>query len=971
MAEITLDLLVKADRRGIDRAADDIQKRFRQAGDDAATDFTRQFTNGMRNVDSRTAATNAAREFGDAGRRGGQQFADAASDAMRRGDYSSAGREAARDFQRSFERAANPKIDIDARSTASASGSDAGDSFAGGFAGAAGMSKLAGKGGPIATAIAAAVAAGMALVGPEVSKALQIEASTDLTAARLGLDDKTVANVAKAAADAFAGNWGASIDANLSTATSAIQSGLLAPDADAGAIQRMIAQLTDVSTILGEDIPAVSRSAAQALRTGIATDATNAFDLMVKGQQAGLNASQDFLDTINEYSTQFRKLGLTGPEAFGLLTQAVQGGARDTDVAADALKEFSIRVVDGSKTTRDAFTALGLDADAMAAKFAVGGRTSADAFDEVVDKVRGIKDPVEQSRVAVELFGTQAEDLGGALNRFDLSTAVEEFGKVQGASQRAADQMVSNSQNEWQQAGRNIQRVIGEIGRGLASWSSFVPNFINGYLQTPPTPPPMHVPAPTGAFPGPAPGVTPGPAVQPPVAPAPRRNPLDVFAPTTRDGQGGPTAADFYGPNASGVDPGILQIADIAKQFGLTLTSGRRNEPGSYHNLGAAGDFGGPVANMRAFAEFLNANYGDQMQELIFSAPGWSGNLWHGKPHQYSAGTLGDHEDHVHAALRDNVPLRDGAVPVYVTGTDASGAYPSDQTSAATTPHGQASSSSTGTLSGPIGFPLDADFGLSNGLAGAADNATRAIANMALAPVLGPLAAIAQSNPIQGGHGLFGIMGAQNIANGLSPLGFGPSPAIGSPTAVAPPMMGPFGPATGPLPGPQAPVGKAPGEGGWQPSGGAGGGGGALAAAGAAGGMALDMMAPGAGQAASTAMQLIQRSIQFGGQVAAIGVQGLMETFGLSDSVLGDPQMSWMGRLAAGFAGARPALPSSAGQTQAPVQPQQHAGSGQAPGPQPGGPTVHIDQFVQAPNRNGQQAAGDLAHRAYQSWGRR
>ena len=68
-----------------------------------------------------------------------------------------------------------------------------------------------------------------------------------------------------------------------------------------------------------------------------------------KATQLGLNNSEDFLDTVNEYGTQFRKLGLTGAESIGLMSQAVKAGARDTDLAADALKEFSIRAIDGSE----------------------------------------------------------------------------------------------------------------------------------------------------------------------------------------------------------------------------------------------------------------------------------------------------------------------------------------------------------------------------------------------------------------------------------------------------------------------------------------------------------------------------------------------------------------------------------------------------------------------------------------------
>lgn len=72
---------------------------------------------------------------------------------------------------------------------------------------------------------------------------------------------------------------------------------------------------------------------------------------------------------------------------------------------ADAIKEFSIRAIDGSDSTIDAFNSLGFSADDMMNKFAQGGDTARGAFDEVLNALKGIEDPVEQDRIAVELFG--------------------------------------------------------------------------------------------------------------------------------------------------------------------------------------------------------------------------------------------------------------------------------------------------------------------------------------------------------------------------------------------------------------------------------------------------------------------------------------------------------------------------------------------------------------------------------------
>lgn len=82
----------------------------------------------------------------------------------------------------------------------------------------------------------------------------------------------------------------------------------------------------------------------------------------------------------------------------------------------------------------------------------------------------------------------------------------------------------------------------------------------------------------------------------------------------------------------------------------------------------------------------------------------------------------------------------------------------------------------------------------------------------------------------------------------------------------------------------------------------------------------LDALAPGAGAAAKIGIQLANRTIGYLGQVAGIGVSGLMETLSLGDNPMGSLGKSWFGRIAGGFASARPALPNIAGQS-APATP--------------------------------------------------
>lgn len=321
---------------------------------------------------------------------------------------------------------------------------------------------------PIAGAIVGiAKAAGDAVV-EGFQDGLAVEVRADVLAARTGLDEATVARLGAAAGEAYAGNFGESIEANMETARLAVQSGLLDPQATQRDAQSIIQSLSGVADVLGEDIPNVTRSAEQLLRTGLAGSAQEAFDIIVRGQQAGLNVSEDWLDTLDEYGTQFRKLGLDGGQTLGLLSQGVQAGARDTDIAADALKEFSIRAIDGSALTKQGFDAIGLSAEDMAAKIAAGGPEAADALDQTLDGLRAIKDPADRSAAAVALFGTQAEDLGAALFAMDLDTAAKGFENLDGAAERALNTLGDNTAGKIASAQRNIELAADGVKGALA-----------------------------------------------------------------------------------------------------------------------------------------------------------------------------------------------------------------------------------------------------------------------------------------------------------------------------------------------------------------------------------------------------------------------------------------------------------------------------------------------------------------------
>lgn len=152
--------------------------------------------------------------------------------------------------------------------------------------------------------------------------------------------------------------------------------------------------------------------ATDALMQNFAISYQEAMDYIVYGTQQGLDYSNELLDTIIEYSPQFKKLGLDASDMFNVFIAGAQNGAWNLDKVGDALKELSIRAIDMSTTSVEAYEILGLNADLMAQQFAKGGDSAKNAFNVIIESLKQIDDPVQQSIAGVGLFGTMWEDLG-------------------------------------------------------------------------------------------------------------------------------------------------------------------------------------------------------------------------------------------------------------------------------------------------------------------------------------------------------------------------------------------------------------------------------------------------------------------------------------------------------------------------------------------------------------------------------
>jgi phage-related minor tail protein len=326
-------------------------------------------------------------------------------------------------------------------------------------------------------ALVAGAAAAGALAGAALIKGVQVsmerEVATDRLAAQLGLPPELAKEFGQIAGRLYTQGFGESIADNADAIRAVWTSGLISDDAAAGEIEKITAQAMAFADVMGKDVTLAARAAGQMVRTGLAKDGEQAFDLLTRMIQQTGDHADDLLDTMVEYSTQFREVGLDGQKALGMISQALRAGARDADTVADAIKEFAIRSKDGSATSAAGFRALKLDADKMFDTFANGGPNADKAMALVIDRLKGMKDPVAQDAAAVALFGTKAEDLQDALFAIDPTTAVNALGQVQGATD-GLGVAYDNNAAKAESFKRRAEQALGDLADGILAWAADV-----------------------------------------------------------------------------------------------------------------------------------------------------------------------------------------------------------------------------------------------------------------------------------------------------------------------------------------------------------------------------------------------------------------------------------------------------------------------------------------------------------------
>ncbi|MFC8985188.1 phage tail tape measure protein [Streptomyces sp. NPDC057115] len=316
--------------------------------------------------------------------------------------------------------------------------------------------------GGIQTAAAGVAVGGLFMAG--LQSAMDMQAAQAQLQTQFGLTEAEAARAGDAAGRVYSAGFGQSVEEVGQAIGSVAQAmGGLGEVSDAE-LDQMSKHAMVLAETLQVDVADAAGAAGNLIKNGMAKDGQEAFDILTKAAQTlPREMVADIPAVVQEYGKHFQRLGIDGQTAFGMLSQYVKAGGRDIDQAADVIHEFARITSEETDRAADAFKELGLPAKQMLADIGKGGPDAEAALSKTLQALRGVKDPAEQSALAVELFGDMAGEGADALWAMDPATAAAASGmdKAAGAADKATE--AASASKALSSIWRTMASTLGEM----------------------------------------------------------------------------------------------------------------------------------------------------------------------------------------------------------------------------------------------------------------------------------------------------------------------------------------------------------------------------------------------------------------------------------------------------------------------------------------------------------------------------
>ena len=191
-----------------------------------------------------------------------------------------------------------------------------------------------------------------------------------------------------------------------------------------------------------------------ALMTNMGLTADEAFDLIAKGSQNGLDKSHELTDNLAEYSQLWGQAGFSAEEMFSILQNGLDSGAYSLDKVNDLVGEMSKSIIDGrlekniknfSDSTAQVFNS-----------FKNGKATQKEVFDSMINDLNTTTGLAENLGKASDTWSALGEDNSMAVITA-LNNVNNTYKDVEGTMQKINDIQYDDVGNQIQALGRKFE----------------------------------------------------------------------------------------------------------------------------------------------------------------------------------------------------------------------------------------------------------------------------------------------------------------------------------------------------------------------------------------------------------------------------------------------------------------------------------------------------------------------------------
>lgn len=307
----------------------------------------------------------------------------------------------------------------------------------------------------------AVTAAGAAALGAAFTKAAKegVQFAIDLQSASAKLQGATGASVKEmkqyeeVLKDIYANNYGDSLE---SVAEAMQKVKQYTGELDSSELKDMTENAMALEDVFDMDLSETIRGV-NVLTKKMGLSSKEAFDLMAKGAQNGLNKTDELGDNIAEYGPLWQQAGFSAEEMFTILQNGLDSGAYSLDKVNDFVKEFAISLSDGR--IEENLSSFSTETQNLFQAMKEGKATSKDVFYSVIEDLKSCTNEQEALTLASTVWSSLGEDNAMDVIR-SLTEVNDAYKNVNGTMKSIKEISYDSVESKLESLGRKVKTEI-------------------------------------------------------------------------------------------------------------------------------------------------------------------------------------------------------------------------------------------------------------------------------------------------------------------------------------------------------------------------------------------------------------------------------------------------------------------------------------------------------------------------------